>query len=560
MPYYAISGSPKQIQKASGGFASGYYLKFYASGTNTPIFTAFNTTATDDLGSPLTVDKIKVNTSGWPVNPSGGAIVPHLEESYKIVLYKNAADADADNTNAADWVVDGLSPGLISFTAASGANAAGSISYLAAATASTTTVEAALQEHLSVKNFGATGDGTTDDSTYIDTALQAGLNIYFPEGTYLCSGVKITTDYLSCHFAAGVTLKAVANDNVLFEQVASYSRHTGTFSTDDNGKTGVIGMQIGPDDLGETTELSNQIDNRMPGIISDPALQETVIFQCGPFNVTASENYGNTIPSIDINGCRRGVWFKDPVASSGYSPHSNTIYNIRGDGINVGVDIQCGYDNSFYDVRLDNASSGSSPHTTATAIRVESSASNSVANDRNKFFGGYIKSSVRDIYNNSDTTEFHGLEYDYSNSAWSKVPYLNKRSTYFTHTWLNADNNLSSTNAEGECLYSYNGDSVVWSSYCYLRRNNATAGAALVLQMPFSVASRHIGSEHQFDATGFTGASHALTDYFGTSLAVTSYSLRCYFSAANEITIFPFVTGALDWNGVIIGTKIMERA
>jgi hypothetical protein len=52
-----------------------------------------------------------------------------------------------------------------------------------------TTVEAKLQEIVSVKDFGATGDGTTDDSSAIqaasNAAATAGLPLDFPGGTYV---------------------------------------------------------------------------------------------------------------------------------------------------------------------------------------------------------------------------------------------------------------------------------------------------------------------------------------------------------------------------------------
>ena len=52
----------------------------------------------------------------------------------------------------------------------------------------TTTVQAKLQQTVSVKDFGAKGDGTTDDTAAIQAALNTGNStIYFPSGTYLIS-------------------------------------------------------------------------------------------------------------------------------------------------------------------------------------------------------------------------------------------------------------------------------------------------------------------------------------------------------------------------------------
>ena len=42
-----------------------------------------------------------------------------------------------------------------------------------------------LNESVSVKDFGAKGDGTTDDTYAVNAALAAASSVYFPTGTYL---------------------------------------------------------------------------------------------------------------------------------------------------------------------------------------------------------------------------------------------------------------------------------------------------------------------------------------------------------------------------------------
>ena len=46
------------------------------------------------------------------------------------------------------------------------------------------TVQARLQDYKSVKDFGAVGDGTTDDTNAISAAITTGGSVYFPPGNY----------------------------------------------------------------------------------------------------------------------------------------------------------------------------------------------------------------------------------------------------------------------------------------------------------------------------------------------------------------------------------------
>jgi hypothetical protein len=57
-----------------------------------------------------------------------------------------------------------------------------------------TNVEAKLAQYVSVKDFGAVGDGVTDDTAAIQAAADHGGTIYFPDGTYEITHVDLSSN------------------------------------------------------------------------------------------------------------------------------------------------------------------------------------------------------------------------------------------------------------------------------------------------------------------------------------------------------------------------------
>lgn len=108
MAWSPISGTLPQYQKSDGTLASGYYIKFYQEGT-----TAAFSMATDDTGGS-TLAKAQLDSSGYPITGGSARFIPHVNQDYKIVLYKNATDADNDTTGNADWVIDTVPRGRVS--------------------------------------------------------------------------------------------------------------------------------------------------------------------------------------------------------------------------------------------------------------------------------------------------------------------------------------------------------------------------------------------------------------------------------------------------------------
>jgi hypothetical protein len=93
---------------------------------------------------------------------------------------------------------------LDNFTQLLSSDGAAAISYTPAGTgAVTTNVQAKLRQTVSVTDFGAVGDGVTNDSDAINTALDFvktnGGTLFIPDGVYLCKSIRLdgNTKYYS---------------------------------------------------------------------------------------------------------------------------------------------------------------------------------------------------------------------------------------------------------------------------------------------------------------------------------------------------------------------------
>lgn len=107
MSYQPVSGIVPQYSDDFNQLASGFYLKFYIANTTTPL-----SMATDSSGGTLLV-KAKLNPDGLPIsNPldNDTVFIPHVNQSYRLVIYRNETDANNDDTASAFLNVPSLEP------------------------------------------------------------------------------------------------------------------------------------------------------------------------------------------------------------------------------------------------------------------------------------------------------------------------------------------------------------------------------------------------------------------------------------------------------------------
>jgi hypothetical protein len=168
-----LAGSGWQFFDNSGDVLTGGLLYSYTAGTTTPAATYTSVTGLTANSNPIVLDAAgRVPNQIWLTDGLG----------YKFRLENSVG------TQIGSW------DNITSQNTASAGLAASAISYTAAGSATVRTVQAKLQESVSVKDFGAVGDGVTNDTVAVQLAINSNAKaVYFPNGTYLCSQITLVS-------------------------------------------------------------------------------------------------------------------------------------------------------------------------------------------------------------------------------------------------------------------------------------------------------------------------------------------------------------------------------
>jgi len=120
------------------------------------------------------------------------------------------------------------------------------ITYTQGGTGATSrTVTSKLQESVSVLDFGATGNGTTDDSAAIQAAITASSNVVIPPGTYLVNSTINLSSGKTITFLGGASIRAGVNNLTVFLAASSaYNTQIFNASVNGNSKTGVVAFDM----------------------------------------------------------------------------------------------------------------------------------------------------------------------------------------------------------------------------------------------------------------------------------------------------------------------------
>jgi parallel beta-helix repeat protein len=224
----------------------------------------------------------------------------------------------------------------INTIAGAAAGSSGSISHIASGTgATTTTVQAKLRETVSVKDFGATGDGTTNDAAAIQAAIDAAGNnatVVFPAGTYCVgsAGLAITSKTGVTLLGQGAKIKLTAISSLTISGFGATSIKFASCT-----RSGIRGIEVD----------GNSIATHGIGLsaCTDCFIDGVTIYSCGSAGMIISAGGGlrnrfinNTVYSAI--GTSRGMWLGNVNSTDMESDifvSGNTVRNNPASGIVV---------------------------------------------------------------------------------------------------------------------------------------------------------------------------------------------------------------------------------
>ena len=317
------------------------------------------------------------------------------------------------------------------------ADTSNTVAYTPAGTGAVqTTVQAKLRESVSVKDFGAAGDGTTDDTAVIQAAINnanLGCDIIFPaapNGYLISSTILLNRDVRLVFQGARAVTNTVLPGSYLLKKS---TMTTAGVSITYNGATWSGGGVVGQ---------SGNTNNGIVILANNVILDQVCAISCGNDGIrigsdttgTSSNIFKIIMPVCSYNG-RHGIYINDNNPGTGPDANAGTIItpfcqsNI-GDGINIGA----GWFNTIIGplcevnstgIRLQNGSvsntiiGGDSEANTVDDIIIDAGAQS------NSFFGTFIGAGLPGIVDNGSATIILG-QYVNKLGAVKSVPVAGK--------------------------------------------------------------------------------------------------------------------------------------
>jgi hypothetical protein len=212
--------------------------------------------------------------------------------------------------------------------------------------AAPTTVQAKLRETVSVKDFGAVGDGVTDDTAAIQAALGSGAkNVYFPAGQYKTTATidRPTTIRMYGDGAFASTIVAYHNNSII--RTAPVALAGDAYNSMED-----VGIKNGPT---FNSAIGIELQN-----LNQPSFKRIRIEQGPLIGMRHIFVLNGEFEEITINDCSDvALYLRSTGLATGTNRNvfqcMNMIYNDRG----ILIDLDGGLNNVFNDIAIETGTS-----------------------------------------------------------------------------------------------------------------------------------------------------------------------------------------------------------
>ena len=199
----------------------------------------------------------------------------------------------------------------------------------------TRTVQAKLQETVSVKDFGAIGDGITDDTAAIQAALAASYNVVVPTGSYLISSTIAIPIKTRLFFQGGSANQTSVTPSAYFIKKSTMT---------------TVGITIDDEAIMEGGGLVCQSGNTGDGIQiigNGSVLKYSFVNFAGGVGLRVGTASGKNCNVFELNHVNsfengsHGIYIHDGTASEGANANAGALYSCiassnAGNGIHLG--------------------------------------------------------------------------------------------------------------------------------------------------------------------------------------------------------------------------------
>jgi hypothetical protein len=204
-----FAGAGQQFFDNNGNVLSGGKIYTYAAGTTTPAATYTSNTGLTPNANPIVLDSAgRLPNQVWLTSGAAYKFVLNTSADVTLGTFDNVPGVNdfgtftasggaaligaTDGAGGVNWTtVQGFIDDIISPSGSS------YVGYTQGGTnAATRTIQSKLRDVVSVKDFGAVGNGITNDTTAIQSAVNASSAVYFPAGTYLTNTITLDANSL----------------------------------------------------------------------------------------------------------------------------------------------------------------------------------------------------------------------------------------------------------------------------------------------------------------------------------------------------------------------------